>query len=95
MRCATENLTRRASDAPTPHRIGVIAMSEANPPSFFKGLAGPLLEPYYLVFGETVRCPDCGETWRGYYCQHMNYCHFCGVELAADSRQTGNDTRGE
>jgi len=73
----------------------VTPMSEANPPSFFKGLAAPLLEPYYLVFGETVRCPDCGETWRGYYCQHMNYCHFCGVELTAEKRPSRARSSGD
>lgn len=51
------------------------------PPGMAKGLVGVVLEPYYLLFGSTIRCPNCGSTWRGYYSQHMNFCHFCGVEL--------------
>jgi len=51
------------------------------PPGASKGLVGVLLEPYYLVFGPTIRCPQCGSTWRGYYSQHMKYCHFCGIEV--------------
>jgi len=55
--------------------------TKGKPPGAAKGLAGVLLEPYYLIFGPAVRCPNCGELWRGYYCQHMQFCHFCGVEL--------------
>jgi len=51
------------------------------PPGVPKSFLGPLLEPYYIIFGPTMRCPNCGSSWRGYYSQHMEYCHFCGVEL--------------
>jgi len=69
-------------------------MTKSEAPGFLKGLAGPLLEPYYLVFGDAMVCPDCGERWKGYYAQHLNYCQFCGVELVAEtdhSRTTTED----
>ena len=55
--------------------------SKEKPPGAAKGIAGVLLEPYYLIFGPAVQCPDCDVSWRGYYSQHMEYCHFCGEEL--------------
>jgi len=54
---------------------------EGDPPGLTAGVFGIVLEPYYVLFGPTQRCPDCGSTWRGYYCQEMEFCHFCGVEL--------------
>jgi len=53
----------------------------SEPPGVAKGLARVLLEPYYIVKGPALVCPDCGSRWRGYYAQHMKFCHFCGVEL--------------
>jgi len=55
--------------------------AEGEPPGMPKGALGPLLELYFVIFGPSKSCPECGSSWRGYYSQHMKYCHFCGVEL--------------
>jgi len=55
--------------------------TDTETPGMTAGLAGIVLEPYYFIFGPTIKCPKCGSHWRGYYSQYMNYCHFCGVEV--------------
>jgi uncharacterized protein (DUF983 family) len=56
-------------------------MSNNDTPGMIEGLFGPILEPYYMLFKPGKTCPECGDRWKGYYVQYMNYCHFCGVEL--------------
>ncbi|AAQ13760.1 hypothetical protein [His 1 virus] len=40
-----------------------------------------ILEVYYTIFGPSIYCPECNTFWRGFYSQHMKYCHFCQTEL--------------
>lgn len=52
-----------------------------NKPTFIDGILGPIREPYYLFLKKGKMCVECQTSWRGYYANNMNYCHFCGNEL--------------